>query len=130
MVRFWISTRRTRWMMAAPASMLVALGCVVMLTTACRGADTGKPVYEDPANTDADYPLQGEYAGEIEIDGQRIPFGLQLIAEGEGRFKAVGYPGGLPGAGADMSQPFTGKGVREGEGGDAVVKIEGTDADP
>lgn len=133
MANFWMTTMRacgmTSGRTAGPVAVLLAFGCVSMLTASCRGAESGKPAYDDPAATDTDFPLQGEYAGEIEIDGQRIPFGLQLIAEGEGRFKALGYPGGLPGAGADMSQAFTGKGVRAGEGDSAIVKIEGVDAE-
>ena len=109
-------------------SPVVVVGSCGLLAVTCRAADTGKPVYDDPAATDADFPLQGEYLGEVEMDGQRISIGLQLIAEGEGRFKAVAYPGGLPGAGADMSQKFSGQGVRDGEGDDAVVRIEGVDA--
>lgn len=105
-------------------SLVVAVGSCGLLAVTCRAADTGKPVYDDPAATDADFPLQGEYAGEVEVDGQRMTFGIQVVAEGEGRFKVVGYPGGLPGAGADMSQKFTGQGVREGD----VVALEGTDA--
>lgn len=114
--------RRVVWAMAA----LVV--CTLVFTVSPAADAQGKQVYDDPAATDADFPLQGEYAGEIEVDGQRLAFGVQLVAEGNGRFRAVGYPGGLPGAGGNMAEKFIGQGVREGEGGDAVVKIEGVDA--
>ena len=50
-------------------------------------------VYDSPdtAKADPDFLIQGEYAG----DG----VGLQVVAQGEGHFMAVKYPGGLPGAG-------------------------------
>lgn len=110
-------------------SFAMVLGCCGMVSLPGLAADSqGKPVYDSPAATDADFPFQGEYAGEVEADGQRMRFGVQVIAEGEGRFQVVGYPGGLPGAGAEMSQKFQGKGVRKGEGKDAVVTVEGVDA--
>jgi hypothetical protein len=103
------------------------VGLCLLVTAACRGADS--PAYTDPAAADADFPLQGEYAGEVEMDGQRLRFGLQLIAEGDGTFAMVAFPGGLPGDGGRISEKLTGRGVREGEGKDAIVKIEGVDAD-
>ncbi len=51
--------------------------------------------YDDPASTDEDFPFQGEYVGEKD----EVKMGVQIIALGGGEFEAVGYPGGLPGAG-------------------------------
>ena len=42
-----------------------------------------------------DFNLQGEYLAENGND----KFGMQLIADGDGKFRIVGYAGGLPGAG-------------------------------
>lgn len=51
--------------------------------------------YTDPAHTDDDFAIQGEYTGQL--DGKS--YGVQIWAQGGGKFEAVSYPGGLPGAG-------------------------------
>ena len=48
---------------------------------------------------DADFLIQGEYVGEVEIDN-RMEVGTQIIALGDGKFTAKNYIGGLPGDGA------------------------------
>ena len=52
----------------------------------------------DPAKVDADYAFQGEYAGVL---AGQFDVGAQVIALGDGKFKLVLYPGGLPGDGYD-----------------------------
>lgn len=69
----------------------LTLSCSVLLA-----ADG--PAYTDPVvarEKDPDFSIQGEYIGQL--DGK--PVGVQLVAEGGGKFAAVLYPGGLPGAG-------------------------------
>jgi hypothetical protein len=61
------------------------------------------PTYTDPEKTDADFALQGEYAGVVKADGEEKKIGVQVIALGKGKFRAVGYPGGLPGDGWEGS---------------------------
>lgn len=53
--------------------------------------------YTDPQKVDADYAVQGEYLGKL--DGEKT--GAHVIAEGDGKFQLVLYPGGLPGDGWD-----------------------------
>ncbi len=52
----------------------------------------------DPSKVDADYAFQGEYAGVI---AGQFDVGAQVIALGDGKFRLVLFPGGLPGAGYD-----------------------------
>lgn len=75
--------------------MLVALSLLAVCMVA---ADEPKPdVYDDPAKVDADYAYQGEYSGEV--GDEKLKYGVQVIALGDGKFHAVGYPTGLPGDG-------------------------------
>jgi hypothetical protein len=62
-----------------------------------------------PQQADADFALQGEFAGPTNIG----PFGLQVVAQGNGRFSAVVYRGGLPGAGWDKQTKSKLSGNRE-----------------
>jgi hypothetical protein len=91
-------------------------------------AGTGNPAFTDPAKADADFAFQGEYVGEIPINGQPVRVGLQVIARGDGAFDVVAFPGGLPGDGWQPPLKETAKGERAGEGDDAVVKVEGVDS--
>ncbi len=70
--------------------------------------DAAKFAITDPADVDADYAYQGEYAGSV-FEPRRgwIWTGLQVIARGDGKFEAVEYHGGLPGAGWDRQTKRT-----------------------
>src|SRR3954464_14424447 len=54
---------------------------------------------------DADFPFQGEYAGEFDSGGGARKWGIQVIALGDAKFRAVVYPGGLPGDGWTKDKP-------------------------
>lgn len=56
-------------------------------------------IYLDPANAGVDYAIQGEYRGLLDPDGDRVDFGLQVVALGDHKFDGVAYIGGLPGDG-------------------------------
>ncbi len=75
------------------------------LVPSLRSDEAKKPqaekVWIDPANVDdADFLIQGEYGGEIGTgDLKGAKYGVQIWAQGDGKFEWVSYQGGLPGAG-------------------------------
>ncbi len=59
-----------------------------------------RDVFQDEA-VRRDFTIQGEYIAKM--DNYKV--GLQLIADGGGKFRVVSYPGGLPGDGWKAGQP-------------------------
>jgi hypothetical protein len=87
-----------------------------------------KGVFATPeeAAKDADFALQGEYAGSYTNgDGEVKKVGIQVIALGEGEFRAVGYAGGLPGAGWDKNEPISSEATKAENGTVTFQKEEG-----
>lgn len=72
---------------------------LVLLTGAAQGAEEGLPTFTDAKAAGADFEVQGEYVGEISTEDGPGAFGVQVLALGDGKFKAVAYHGGLPGEG-------------------------------
>ena len=104
-----------------PVSFLITLA----LAAVAARAHAANPVFTDRGQADEDFAAQGEYAGSVPYEGQELTVGVQVIARGNGKFVAVAYPGGLPGAGWDGGERFEGTGRRAGEG---VVAIEVVDS--
>jgi hypothetical protein len=69
------------------------------------------------AQAGQDFEIQGEYSGTLATDDGDLKFGVQVIALGDGSFRAVAYPGGLPGDG------WSGEDRHEVDG-----ELEGTEA--
>jgi hypothetical protein len=105
--------------------MIRRLLCLALLITGIAPAVllAKGPAYDDPNKTDADFPYQGEYVGTVESDDGQLKVGLQVIALGEGKFRAVGYHGGLPGDGWDGKSPKS----SEGELKAGTVTFSGTE---
>ena len=76
--------------------------------------DLQKFAITDLAKVDVDYHDQGEYVGEITLDGYLCPIGLQVVALGDGKFDALVFRGGLPGNGYDGSPRQKLSGARTG----------------
>lgn len=116
--------------------------CLAVLTTVALAlavaAQEKNPAITDPAKADADFAVLGEYVGEVKgEDGKPGKFGVQVVALGAGKFRALGFRGGLPGDGWDKSKKLEAEGqIKDGSTSfpklGAVVKdgtatISGTD---
>ncbi len=76
--------------------------------------------------TDADFAAQGEYLGEIMTDEGVKKIGVQLVANGNGKFTAVGHLGGLPGEGWEAPEKWRSDGVmKNGVVTIGVVEVAG-----
>ena len=91
----------------------LALAVCLAMTSAlnthhnCFGQDTA---ILDPQKADADFAFQGEYVGEIQRDGINVKLGIQLVAQGAGKYLGIGYFGGLPGDGWGGVEAVRGEG--------------------
>ncbi len=99
--------------------MKTAVQCfsIICILAFSPSAYSKGPKYTDPEHADADFAFQGEYTGTILTDNGEHKFGVQVIAMGHGKFHAVAYAGGLPGAGWDGSK----KVESDGSAGDGLV---------
>jgi hypothetical protein len=92
------------------------LASLFLLAAVARAADEPpKTAAITAAEAGPDYALQGEYSGEIEADGETLTIAAQVIALGNGKFRAVGYVGGFPGDGWNGEAKPSVEAQREGE---------------
>jgi hypothetical protein len=75
----------------------------------------------DPGKVDVDFAIQGEYSGIVVDDGQKFKAGVQVIALGDHKFRAIAYPGGLPGDGWNKQDVI----IVEGETKDGRTTMTG-----
>ncbi len=87
----------------------ILLGPAVM----SLAADPNKDAIDDPSKAGPSYAMQGEYVGEVPGDGKMKKLGLQVIALGDGKYRAVAYHGGLPGDGWDKGEKIITDGKEE-----------------
>jgi hypothetical protein len=104
--------------------------CCFMLALAADAPSAAVAADKSPAITDAakagpEYELQGEFVGTLKFDGQEAKYGCQVIALGDGKFKAVVYPGGLPGEGWEKTVPTI---EHDGKLVDGAVEFKGEHA--
>lgn len=76
---------------------LVTCGLSVALTGPVSAQE--KQAALTAAEAGRDFEIQGEYSGTVEGEDGARKLGVQVIALGDGRFRAVAHPGGLPGDG-------------------------------
>ena len=106
-------------------SSLLSIAVVACISPACIGQEAA---VLDVSKVDADFAVQGEYQGELMIDGNKLRIGVQVIAQGDGAIVGIGYLGGLPGDGWSGVEPRRGEG-KTADGllafsDEAVVKVK------
>lgn len=74
--------------------LFLSLAAILVLTGAASAQ-----TYTDPDKAGDDYKIQGEYLGTLKDGDSEAKRGAQVIALGDGKFKGIGYSGGLPGEG-------------------------------
>ena len=104
----------------------VAVCLLAVLLSAVSAQDSKPFVSSDPLNVDDDFAFQGEYAGLILPDrnGPSCVYrqvGIQVVALGNGKFDAVEFDFGLPGAGWNRGERIKMSGTREG----SVLELKG-----
>jgi hypothetical protein len=98
-------------------------GALLLIVSLSGAADTKLSTYTDAASAGPDFAVQGEYAGELTTpEGEKRKLAVQVIALGEGKFRAVAYHGGLPGEGWQKSD---GKHSVEGKTENGVTVFKG-----
>ena len=97
--------------------MKLVLSLATLLLTAVAAADEKDPNFTalTPEAAGSDFRFQGEYSGKIRTENGEQSIGVQVVAEGSGRFAWTAMMGGLPGAGWDVNTPIRGSGERQGD---------------
>ncbi len=101
--------------------LIAAIAALILLPTLALAG----PTYDDPeqaAKNDPDFLLQGEYVGSFTTSEGDQTYGVQVIALGQGKFRAVGYFGGLPGAGWNGQPKIESEGAAQG--GQVIFQAE------
>ena len=106
-------------MMSLRRSFFAAVA--LLLAAAAFAGEKEQPdpntAYTNAKDAGPDYDLQGEYMGAVKTPDGEIKVGMQVIALGGGKFRAVGYHGGLPGDGWNGGE----RPIENGESKDGVA---------
>lgn len=106
------------------ARCYVALS-ILLPASVSLAADPNAVVFTDPETAGIDYELQGEYSGTVDAGEEPLKIGVQIIALGDGKFRSVGFIGGLPGDGWNRGDKSH---TAEGQLQDGVLRFQ-TDND-
>ena len=102
--------------MHSPIDYLLAM-LIALAPNFAEAADADDRAFQNPGQLDGDFYLQGEFSGSLSAaDRSPASTGLQVIAVGDGNFRAVEYAGGLPGNGWDgrTRRAYTGRSMSAG----------------
>lgn len=83
-------------------SLLVLIAMFSIASPSFAAPKKKNKTWDDPAvavKEDPDFSIQGEYVGKYTDDDNKGSIGVQVIALGDGKFRAKSFDGGLPGAG-------------------------------
>jgi hypothetical protein len=95
-------------------SLVTTLNAAATAQQARRAAPREEgPTFLDPKDAGPDYMTQGEYTTDASAAHK---FGVQVAAQGHGRFQLAIYPGGLPGDGWDNKSRIELTAADEGKG--------------
>ena len=111
-----MTARFTRSYLAAALAAAVCLGAAGLAGQAFAKDEKkpAQPIYLDPNEAGPDYKVQGEYVGVV-VGKASKKVGVQVIALGDGKFRACFLKGGLPGAGWDGKTKVEIEGKTDGE---------------
>jgi hypothetical protein len=97
--------------MQRDTTTIFALFGILVMATPVASANPNSTAFTDPKQAGIEFELQGEYVGEQDSDTGKTKIGVQVLAMGDRKFRAIAYIGGLPGNGWSRGQErHSGKG--------------------
>ena len=96
-------------------ALFLTITLTAPLAHAQRNTRSEGPTYTDPKEAGPDFATQGEY---VTDKSAPKPYGVQVVALGDGKFEVVVLAGGLPGDGWDAKSRVELKASRKGDAAD------------